>query len=102
MFKLEAGYMLIIAGFELVLYDFKICMSFPCVTLHDSCLVYNMFLEAFSLDWARCFSSAIARSCLLRFTVFVAEDCLIVAGDDLVDVIHTAITQFDCILLMIL
>ena len=27
----------------------------------------------------------------------IVEDCLIVAGDDLVDVIHTTITQFDCI-----
>ena len=34
---------------------------------------------------------------MLRFTFFVAEDCLNVAGADLVDVTHTAITQFDCI-----
>ena len=39
---------------------------------------------------------------LLCFTFFVTEDCLIVASDDLVDVIHTAVTQFDCIFLMIL
>ena len=82
MFKPEAGYILIKAGFELVLYHYKISISLPRVTLHDSCLVCNMFLEAFALDWARCFISAIARSCLLRFTLFVAEDCLIVAGDD--------------------
>ena len=37
------------------------------------------------------------KSCLLRFTFFVAEDCLIMAGDYLMNVVHTAITQFDCI-----
>ena len=34
---------------------------------------------------------------LCCFTFFIAEDCLIVAGDDLEDVIHTAIAQFHCI-----
>ena len=41
MFKLEAGYMLIIAGFELVLCGSDICVLFLCVTLHYGCLVYN-------------------------------------------------------------
>ena len=70
---------------------------FLSVTLHVSRLVHNTFLGASALGWAWCLISVIARSCLLCFTFFVAEDCLIVAGDDLVDVFHTAIAQFDCI-----
>ena len=90
--KLEAGCVFIVAGFELVLCDSDLCILFLCVTLHDGCLVYNTFLETFSLEWAR--------PCLLRFTFFVDEDCFIVAGDYLMDVVHTAITQFDCIFIV--
>ena len=45
MFKLEAGYVLIKAGFEIVICDSNIIL-FPCVTSPDSCL------EAFALDLA--------------------------------------------------
>ena len=51
MFKLEAGYMLIVAGFELVLCGSNLCIVFSYVTLHDGCLVYNTFSEAFALEW---------------------------------------------------
>ena len=52
MFKFEAGCVLILAGFELVLCDSDICILFLCVPLHDDCLVCNTFLETFSLEWA--------------------------------------------------
>ena len=42
-----------------------------------------------------CFCNCTVLFAQLHF--FVAEDCLIVAGDDFVDVIHTAIAKFDCI-----